>query len=60
MFGQTRIYCDSVEGLGDFVELEVIKQSAPAYKNCLLLAPDKLSLLARELFKVSIVLSLKC
>ena len=52
MVGQTRVHCDTVEGLGDFAELEVVLEDNQSVEDGQLIADDLMEKLGIEKTKL--------
>lgn len=52
MVGQTRVHCDTVEGLGDFAELEVVLEDNQSVEDGQLIADDLMKKLGIEKTKL--------
>ncbi len=52
MVGQTRVHCDTVEGLGDFAELEVVLEDNQSVEDGQLIADDLMEKLSIEKTKL--------
>ena len=52
MVGQTRVHCDTVEGLGDFMELEVVLQDGQSVEHGQRIADDLMSKLGIDQTKL--------
>ena len=52
MVGQTRVHCDTVEGLGDFMELEVVLQDGQSVEHGQNIADDLMSKLGIDQTKL--------
>ena len=52
MVGQTRVHCDTVEGLGDFAELEVVLEDNQSVEDGQLIADDLMERLGIEKTKL--------
>ena len=52
MVGQTRVHCDTVEGLGDFAELEVVLEDNQRVEDGQLIADDLMEKLGIEKTKL--------
>ena len=52
MIGQTRVHCDSVEGLGDFAELEVVLEDDQTVEDGQKIADDLMSQLGIDQTKL--------
>ena len=52
MVGQTRVHCDTVEGIGDFAELEVVLEDNQSVEDGQLIADDLMEKLGIEKTKL--------
>ena len=52
MVGQTRVHCDTVEGLGHFAELEVVLEDNQSVEDGQLIADDLMKKLGIEKTKL--------
>ena len=52
MVGQTRVHCDTVEGLGDFMELEVVLEDDQSVEDGQKIADDLMSQLGIDQTKL--------